>query len=253
MVNTTFRQCLRSRLVLGCVGVLQVLMSTHALACTKDTDCKGTRICEKSRCVAASLLRGPAKTSRAAGRPVSPSEGTQPQPSAEHRDGWLILAGVRGVSRPDETGGRGILGGGFTIGYRWGNWTLVAEVLAPVGAYNNLSGGGVGAFVAVPITSGVELNFGGLIGAFFTTLNDGMVTWCGGVCLPMERQYFVRENLVIISLLRLGSSLVFEVGPRVAIGTQDVMGDLLVPGGRPFIEDQIFLSLGAQIQVGYQF
>lgn len=85
-------------------ALLGLLSCSGAFAqCTKDTDCKGDRVCEKGVCVAPTITLLPSKRTE----PAKTAESSQASaeypkfedfPAAKHPGPWMLPKGVRRVS-----------------------------------------------------------------------------------------------------------------------------------------------------------
>ncbi len=185
-------------------------------ACSKDTDCKGERVCEDGICVEAP--RRPARPSRERSRPH-----TEPVAEAETDKFWSVDGSLALGIREGAGAKPAVPGAGVVLGFEYGRFMALAEFLAPWSFRNTLSGVGVGAGAVFPLADGVDFLLVGMVGLWETIATNGTYTDKFG--LAWERQFRTHDYLIAYPHLRFGDHLHVTIGPRIALGDYETLGD----------------------------
>ncbi len=206
--------------ILLAVGLFGQVLGRMALAqCSKDTDCKGDRICVSGVCQAPLGAQGPAKL------PVPDASGLP----LKWRHGPYATGGALFFEKSE--GGRGpagVLGLGYALEYNALYLFLDAQPIADSSSgIHRMWGGGLGAGWLASLHERIKVGLSGGLG-FWKLLACGPTAriteefgrdYCraGPDGLNLEVHTY---NVLISPFLRIGDSAILTVAPRLLFGSR---------------------------------
>lgn len=221
-VSSYSRGSVTAAIVGACCFLLVAVFPVAALGCVKDTDCKGDRVCELSRC-------------------VDPTE-AMPKARTESTRFWSVdLSGALGIR--EGSGAQPVVAGtGVMLGFESGSFVGILEFLAPWTILNNLSGIGIGAGGVVRLTHHLDLLLVGMTGIWETMATNGTYEESWGTT---GRRLRTEEYIVFYPHLRYGDGIHVSFGPRLGFGETTHYGEI------DYSNKAVTITLSTQ--VGWRF